>query len=110
VTNIFIVGGSPGDLYKVNKVPHGTVSKRWYPSPGLGMERRLTVYTPPGYENSKEKYPVLYLLHGAGGDEEAWMTLGRASQILDNLIAQGENKTHARGDAQWQREPGSRTR
>ncbi len=92
VTNIFIVSGSPGDLYKVNKVPHGTVSKRWYPSPGLGMERRLTVYTPPGYENSKEKYPVLYLLHGAGGDEEAWMTLGRASQILDNLIAQGKTK------------------
>jgi enterochelin esterase-like enzyme len=92
VTNIFIVGGNPGDLYKVSKIPHGTVSKRWYPSPGLNMERRLTVYTPPGYEKSKEKYPVLYLLHGAGGDEEAWMTLGRASQILDNLIAQGKTK------------------
>ena len=44
------------------------------------------------YEQSKEKYPVLYLLHGAGGDEEAWMTLGRTSQILDNLIAQGKAK------------------
>jgi enterochelin esterase-like enzyme len=92
VTNILIVGGNPGDLYKVSKIKHGTVSKRWYSSPGLGMERRLTVYTPPGYESSKEKYPVLYLLHGAGGDEEAWMTLGRASQILDNLIAQGKTK------------------
>ena len=92
VTNIFIVGDGQADLYKVNDVPHGTISKRWYDSPGLGMDRRVTIYTPPGYENSKEKYPVLYLLHGAGGDEEAWMTLGRASQILDNLIAMGKAK------------------
>jgi enterochelin esterase family protein len=92
VTNVFIVDGPQADFYKVNKVPHGSVTKRWYPSPGLGMERRLTVYTPPGYEAGKEKYPVLYLLHGAGGDEEAWMTLGRASQILDNLIAAGKTK------------------
>jgi enterochelin esterase family protein len=56
------------------------------------MNRRLTVYTPPGYEKSKENYPVLYLLHGAGGDEEAWITLGRTAQILDNLIAQGKAK------------------
>lgn len=92
VTNIFIIGGEPGDLYKVNDVPHGTVTKRWYQSPGLGMDRRMTIYTPYGYENSKEKYPVLYLLHGAGGDEEAWVTLGRTAQILDNLIAQGKVK------------------
>lgn len=92
VTNIFLIGGGPADLYKVNDIPHGTVSKRWYDSPGLGMDRRLTVYTPHGYESSNEKYPVLYLLHGAGGDEDAWMTLGRASQIMDNLIAQGKVK------------------
>lgn len=92
VTNVFIIGGAQADLYKVQQVPHGTVAKRWYPSEGLGMERRLTVYTPPGYEHSTQSYPVLYLLHGAGGDEEAWMTLGRASQILDNLIAQGKAK------------------
>lgn len=92
VTNIFIIGRGRADLYKVNDVPHGSVTKRWYDSPGLAMDRRLTVYTPPGYENSNEEYPVLYLLHGAGGDEEAWMTLGRASQILDNLIAQGTAK------------------
>ncbi len=90
VTNIFIVEGDPGDLYRVKDVPHGTVTRRWYDSPGLGMDRRLTVYTPPGYENSGEKYPVLYLLHGAGGDEEAWPTLGRAAQIMDNLIATGK--------------------
>jgi enterochelin esterase family protein len=56
------------------------------------MPRRVTVYTPAGYEASKEKYPVLYLLHGMGGDEEAWIALGRTSQILDNLIAQGKAK------------------
>lgn len=68
---------------------HGTVSHRWYKSDILGMDRRLTVYTPYGYETSKEKYPVLYLLHGAGGDEEAWTSMGRAAQILDNLIEKG---------------------
>ncbi len=90
VTNIFIVGGGQADLYKVNDIPHGTIAKRWYDSPGLGMDRRITIYTPPGYESSNEKYPVLYLLHGAGGDEEAWISLGRSAQILDNLIAQGK--------------------
>ena len=85
VTNIFIIGGGQADLYKVNDIPHGTVAKRWYDSPGLGMDRRITIYTPPGYETGKEKFPVLYLLHGAGGDEEAWITLGRTAQIMDNL-------------------------
>ena len=92
VTNVFIIGGGRADLYKVNSVPHGTVSRMWYNSPSLGMERRLTVYTPAGYENSGKRYPVFYLLHGAGGDEEAWINLGRTSQILDNLIAQGKAK------------------
>lgn len=92
VTNVFIVGNGQADLYKVNNVPHGTVARRWYNSPGNGTMRRLTVYTPAGYESGKEKYPVLYLLHGMGGDEEAWIALGRTSQILDNLIAQGKAK------------------
>jgi enterochelin esterase family protein len=90
VTNIFIVAGDPGDLYSVQDVLHGSVTKRWYDSPGLGMDRRMTIYTPPGYETSNESYPVLYLLHGTGGDEEAWTTLGRAAQIMDNLIASGK--------------------
>ncbi len=91
VTDIFMVPGGKTDLYKVSDIPHGSVTRRWYNSPTLKMDRRLTVYTPPGYEASKKaKYPVLYLLHGAGGDEEAWMALGRASQILDNLIAEGK--------------------
>jgi enterochelin esterase family protein len=90
VTNVFIIGGDRADLYKVNRVPHGTVSRIWYDSPSLGINRRLTVYTPAGYETSDKRYPVFYLLHGMGGDENAWSELGRASQILDNLIAQGK--------------------
>ncbi|MDR2389821.1 MAG: esterase [Tannerellaceae bacterium] len=90
VTNIFIAEGGHADLYRVNDVPHGTLARRWYHSPGLKMDRRITIYTPGGYEESRREYPVLYLLHGAGGDEEAWVSLGRASQILDNLIARGQ--------------------
>lgn len=93
-TNMFIVSktkGDCGDLYSVNNVPHGNVSKVWYDSPTLGTQRRMTVYTPPTYEKGG-KYPVLYLLHGAGGDENAWSELGRAAQILDNLIAEGKAK------------------
>ncbi len=92
VTNVFIIGGGHADYFKVQDVPHGTVARRWYDSPGLGMDRRITIYTPPGYESGKDTYPVLYLLHGAGGDEEAWINLGRTSQILDNLIASGKAK------------------
>ncbi len=92
ITNIFVIGGVRGDLYSVNQVPHGTLSHRWYDSPTLGKNRRITIYTPPGYEKSSQKYPVLYLLHGMGGDEEAWITLGRTVQIMDNLIAQGKAK------------------
>lgn len=92
IFNIFIVGNGKGDLYSVNKVAHGSVTRRWYNSPGNELARRITIYTPPGYETSTEKYPVLYLLHGMGGDEEAWIALGRTTQILDNLIAQGKAK------------------
>ncbi len=90
VTNVFLIGGGRADLYKVNKVPHGTLAKVWYNSPALGMDRRLTVYTPAGYESGDTRYPVFYLLHGMGGDENAWSELGRTAQILDNLIAQGK--------------------
>ena len=88
LSSILLVGGGRSDLYKVNAVPHGTVSKRWYTQDGL--TRRLSVYTPAGYETSNKRYPVFYLLHGMGGDEEAWLTQGRTAQILDNLIAQGK--------------------
>lgn len=88
----FIVPGGKADNYMVQDVPHGTVSRVWYHSATLGMDRRMSVYTPAGYEGGKGKYPVLYLLHGMGGDEEAWLCTGRAAQILDNLIAQGKAK------------------
>lgn len=88
----FIVSKEEGDqgyLYKNQNVPHGNMAQVWYNSPSLGMDRRMTIYTPPGYDG-KKKYPVMYLLHGAGGDEEAWPTLGRTQQIMDNLIALGK--------------------
>ena len=92
--NIFIITkekGDRGDRYSVNNVPPGNVNRVWSDSPTLGTKRRMTVYTPPTYEDGG-KYPVLYLLHGAGGDEEAWPALGRQAQIIDNLIAEGKAK------------------
>jgi enterochelin esterase-like enzyme len=91
-SSVFIVPGAESDLYAVNNVPHGTLSKVWYNSPTFGIYRRMYVYTPAGYEKSTSKYPVFYLLHGGGGDEDAWAALGRAVQIMDNLIAQGKAK------------------
>ena len=90
VTNIFIIKGIPDDLYSVNNVKHGSVTRLWYYSQTVNKARRLTVYTPAGYNDGNKMYPVLYLLHGMGGDEEAWMALGRMSEVLDNLIAQGK--------------------
>lgn len=93
VTNYFLIPEGRADGYSVQNVPHGNLSKVWYASPTLGMkQRRMTVYTPAEYYNTTKKYPVLYLLHGAGGDENSWSELGRAAQILDNLIAQGKAK------------------
>ncbi|MBE6247938.1 MAG: esterase [Prevotella sp.] len=93
-SNIFIVSekqGDKGDTYRVNEVKHGNLAKVWYDSPTLKMHRRMTIYTPAGYDKGSN-YPVLYLMHGAGGDENAWSELGRAAQILDNLIAKGKAK------------------
>jgi len=89
-----LISGDAIDFLEIKDVPHGTVSHTWYNSPTLGITRRMYVYTPPGYEDKKNttKYPVLYLLHGGGGDEDAWTSIGRAHYILDNLIAQGKSK------------------
>lgn len=86
VENRLLVPGKLGDLLSVRNVPHGNVSAIWYSSPTLGKTRRMYVYTPPGYETGKAKYPVLYLLHGGGGDEDGWISRGRANYIIDNLI------------------------
>lgn len=88
-SNYLIIPGNKSSLYEYKDVPHGTLSKRWYDAHVMKMNRRVFVYTPPGYESSKENYPVLYLLHGGLEDEESWVNKGRVVQILDNLIAQG---------------------
>ena len=87
--NYFIIPGERGDLYAAQDVPHGTMAKVWA-EVGDGRERRMTIYTPAGYESGKGRYPVLYLLHGMGGDEDAWAATGRVAEIMDNLIAQGK--------------------
>jgi enterochelin esterase family protein len=92
--NYFIIKGGIADDYITKNVAHGTVKKVWYPSTLNGMsKRRMTVYLPSAYSASTTKrFPVLYLLHGSGGDEDAWEECGRAIQILDNLIATGRCK------------------
>ena len=82
----------PGELTEnyFEATKHGDLHQVWYDSPTLGMERRMFIYTPYGYNDSKDKYPVLYLMHGAGGDEDAWSNMGRTCQIMDNLIEKGQ--------------------
>ncbi len=92
--NLLMIAGPASDAWTFKPdVPHGTMAAVWYPSAILKQPgRRMYVYTPPGYESSTAKYPVFYLLHGGGGDEDAWTTMGRANIILDNLIAAGKAK------------------
>ena len=92
--SLLMISGPGSDLWDFKpEIAHGSVTAVWYPSPILKQrERRMYVYTPPGYSTGNTRYPVLYLLHGGGGDEDAWTTMGRANVILDNLIAQGKAK------------------
>jgi enterochelin esterase-like enzyme len=112
-SNFFIIDGPLSDTYKIKDVPHGNVSIVWYDSPTLpnASPRRMYVYTPPGYDKTTQKYPVFYLLHGAGGDEDAWNNLGRTSIIMDNLIAAGKAKpmlvVMTNGNANQKMGPGS---
>ncbi|WP_120182934.1 alpha/beta hydrolase [Pelobium manganitolerans] len=76
------------DVEKAN-IPHGVVDTVTYTSTTVGTSRKATVYTPPGFSKSK-KYPVLYLLHGIGGDEKEWLNGGKPQVILDNLYALGK--------------------
>lgn len=78
------------DFYALKDVPHGHVHQILFPSKSTNTSRRAFVYTPPGYENGTERYPVLYLQHGWGEDETAWTNQGRANLIMDNLIAEGK--------------------
>jgi enterochelin esterase family protein len=89
--NVWSVLHVPGSSFMDTiDVPHGSVARVYYASSALGRTRRMHVYTPPGYEGSADKYPVLYLLHGAGDSDDSWTSVGRANFILDNLIAAGK--------------------
>lgn len=89
-SSLVVVPGS--DIMDTRDVPHGAVATVTYQSASLGRPRRMHIYTPPGYEEGKSKFPVLYLLHGIGDSDDSWTSVGRAGFILDNLIAAGKAK------------------
>lgn len=91
--SIFEVTGPAGAFQAWRKgIRHGAVTTIRYWSSALGIERRMHVYTPPGYMNGTKRYPVLYLVHGAGDSDDSWTSVGHADDILDNLIAAGKAK------------------
>ena len=85
VWSLVVVPGS--EVFDTRPVPRGAIAEVTYHSAALGKYRRMHVYTPPGYESGRGRYPVFYLLHGAGDNDDAWSSVGRAGFILDNLIA-----------------------
>jgi enterochelin esterase-like enzyme len=88
--SLFEVPGHPPILAEAQNVPHGIVHHQFYASKVRGIDAGMEVYTPPGYDpRGLTKYPVVYLLHGFGDREEAWIDAGHANTIADNLIAQG---------------------
>jgi enterochelin esterase family protein len=90
--NLFEVPGSETAFEDGRRVPHGNVHMVWYYSDVAGGMRRMHVYTPPGYDGSHTRYPVLYLLHGGGDNDTGWTSGGRVNFILDNLLAEGKSK------------------
>jgi enterochelin esterase family protein len=86
--NVWSLVHVPGtDVFDTKDVPHGSIAEVPYKSSTLGRFRRMHVYTPPGYERSRDRYPVFYLLHGAGDSDDSWGSVGRAGIIVDNLLA-----------------------
>jgi enterochelin esterase-like enzyme len=93
ITSLLEVPADKPTFYDAQEVPHGEIRTDWYDSKSLHSIRRVTIYTPPGYDSSgKTKYPVLYLFHGANADEIAWTRLGHVNLILDNMLAAGKIK------------------
>jgi enterochelin esterase-like enzyme len=92
VRSLLEVPGAASEFFALKPVPHGEVAAVYYQSTALGVARRMQVYTPAGYATSGKRYPVLYLLHGAGDNDVAWLVAGRANFIVDNLIAAGKAK------------------
>lgn len=88
--SLFEVPGPEGAYAATRDVPHGDVRSVSYYSKSLQQQRRMQVYTPPGYDGGAARYPVLYLIGGGGDDDTAWATVGRAGFILDNLLAAGK--------------------
>ena len=83
--SLLVVPGS--EMTDTKNVPHGALTQVFYDSTVLGRQRRMHVYTPPGYGANGDRYPVFYLLHGSGDSDQSWSALGRAGIIVDNLIA-----------------------
>lgn len=94
LVNLFEVASDPPAYWQQKGVPHGALHVHAYESKSLGIPRRLHVYTPPGYNarDAKVTYPVLYLLHGSGDDDEGWTNVGLTHHILDNLLAEKKAK------------------
>lgn len=90
VWSMFYISGA--DFMDTKNIPHGAVASVTYFSSSLNRFRRMHVYTPPGYESGRGRYPIFYLLHGAFDCDDSWPTVGRAGFILDNLIADGKAK------------------
>ncbi len=90
IENMVFVPGEAAAFETPQAVPHGQVRIVYYQSKTLGLLRSMHVYTPPGYDQARERYPVFYLLHGGGDDDSGWPTIGQANVILDNLIAAGK--------------------
>jgi Putative esterase/Carbohydrate-binding module 48 (Isoamylase N-terminal domain) len=86
------VPGPEEEFLEVQPIPHGDVRMVYFKAESVNQIRRMHIYFPPGYDSSKDLYPVLYLIHGAGEDDAGWVNLGMANIILDNLIAQGKAK------------------
>ena len=87
VDNMFLLPGAAVAYADNQLVPHGEIRQVWYESTTLEMQRRMHIYTPPGYDHNNDGYPVLYLLHGGGDEDSGWSTIGRAGYIIDNLLA-----------------------
>jgi enterochelin esterase family protein len=90
--NMVFVPGKEAEFEANRKVPHGDIRIAWYQSATLGTQRRMHVYTPPGYDAGTDRYPVFYLLHGGGDEDSGWSTIGRAGFIMDNLLAEKKAK------------------
>jgi enterochelin esterase-like enzyme len=90
--SMFEIPGDGLEFDDAKNVPHGTVRVETYHSKTIGAPRTLWIYTPPGYDRGTTRYPVFYLLHGAGNIDSSWMLTGRANYIMDNLIAEGKTK------------------